>query len=223
MMRLNDYRIGQFIKAHWVTVFLGLISSFGTLAALGSFFFKNYEALLSELNTNGIVGFITLLFSGRLESFYTLLCIMALIGNFSKLYTNEKEAYLTRVPAFNVKIGEAREAAPYIEINIDNNSSFTFANIACESNSSPRSLQENKNAKFLLDVPRATSDNPPCGRREEICQPAGELINDLYPKVLHIVITDAKGTVWNFECPAKVTDTGISYPIREYRYSIEKD
>lgn len=222
-MRLNDYRIGQFIKANWVSVFLGIVSSLGTLAVLGTFFFENYEALLSELNNNGIIGFITLLFSERLESFYTLLCIMALIGNFSKLYTNEKEAYLARVPAFNVKIGEAREAAPYIEISIDNNSSFSFANIACESNSSPRSLQEKKNATFLLDVPRATSDNPPFERREEMCQPTGELISDLYPKVLHIAITDAKGTVWNFECPAEVADTGISYPIREYRYSIEKE
>ena len=102
-MRLNDYRIGQFIKANWVSVFLGIVSSLGTLAVLGTFFFENYEALLSELNNNGIIGFITLLFSERLESFYTFLCIMALIGNFSKLYTNEKEAYLARVPAFNVK------------------------------------------------------------------------------------------------------------------------
>lgn len=222
-MRLDDYRIGQFIKAHWVSVFFGLVSSLGTLAVLGAFLFENYETLLSELKNNGIIGFITLLFSGRLESFYTLLCTMALIGNLSKLYTIEKEAYLAHVPAFNVIIGEARGAAPYIEISIDNNSGFSFANIACESNSSPRSLQENKNAKFLLDVPRATNDNPPSERWEEICQPAGELINDLYPKVLHIAITDAKGTVWNFECPAEVADTGISYPIREYRYSIEKE
>ena len=221
-MRLDEYKIRQFVKAHWFVVLLGLISTLGTLAVIGTFFFENYRALLSELRSNGIIGFITLLFSERLESLYTFLSIAALIGNLSKQYSNEKEAYLSRVPKFYVKVNEAREAAPYIEISIDNISGFPFSNLACESSPSPKSLQENKNAKFLLNVPRAKNDNPPFERREDVCQPEGELINGLYPKELHVVITDAKGTIWNFKCPGEITDAGVSYPMREYRYSIER-
>lgn len=210
MAKPYKYRFTEFARKYWIETVLVVVVLVCTISIIASFLMDNCQSMFFYLQNGDFKSLIHQIFAGRLDNLNAILAILGFLSTYKSLFNSESKEAMRLVPHISVSVREAHESAPYINVEIHNESDYPLSHILYGENEICQRLPESESTMFLLDVPRAKNDTPPYG--QIICTPEEQLIDELYPEKLTFALEDARGKQWTIASTMERMGDIISYP-----------